>query len=183
MQPIIHTETDAYERNLELQNKAKNVVSTICEMIAQDVPDIELDYIQLMENPAEYTIMEWWEKNKEHFPENTNSAKVFDNMANTDLQELNTLVLQFQDIAKRLRRYKPTIEKNNIKWNVSKSAFEHRLDPKKKEHYNALNNFLESAEKLQEFEQGRRHHLMQFSPNLQFDNLDVVIEKNKFIEK
>ena len=184
MDPIIHTETNAYERNLELQNKAKNIVTNICETIAEDLPNVDLDYLQLFEHPAEYVILEWWKDNKNFFPNNADKAKAFSNVANTDLQELHTLVLQFQDVAKRMKAHKPTIEKNNIKWNVKKESFERRLDQKKKDHYNALNNFLESAKKLQEYEQGNGNlHLVRFSPNLQFQNMDAVINNYKFVKK
>ena len=148
------------------------------------ITDVEsINYKELFENTKEYILSSWWNEAKQFYPKNSKRDFLFSTHVHIPMQSFLRLVSDFKNNCKQLMQYKPTIDNDAVKWNVSQDKFNKYLDESKKDHYKALLNFLEASERLREFEPHNGHiHLVRYSQNLISKNGKAEIQLYNFTE-
>lgn len=166
-----------YENSLK---EAYNELMTVAEK-ALGIDKIT-DLKKYLESPKEYLVLEYWSMYCDHKPEHLDKENVFTKDTGIDLFKVDKLKAKYDKSYKLLGDHKPAVNGSEIKYRVKKDLFNRYLNKEKEAHFDALNEFLDAAKKLKEFEKNNPViHLVRCSNNIRISNLEPEIIKERFI--
>lgn len=122
---------------------------------------------QLISNPSEYLIEQFFKLYGKSEPSHVNREAFLMSKIKVDFVELNQLKKRIIDFIKKMGKNAPTISAKGLVLNLKESDFNIYLDPNRKDEYNALEAFLNAAEVIKEKYNGTEPiHLNRFHANI-----------------
>lgn len=180
----IYIDKTSFDRFDKLENEAKEKLNDLRNIFIDVTGLKNINYTKLIDDTAEYVLTSWWKTAKAFYPENANKQKAYDSQSDIEINTIESMANNFKAICKELRQYAPEIKANAVYFKVDKKLFEYYLDPSKKDHYNALKSFLNSAKELKKYEPHNMElELVRFSSNIIWQGINATIQKQNFIKR
>ena len=174
----------SYRKFTDLKTK---YLSTFNELISKSEQALGMDnvnsYRKLYDNPTDYVVSTWWKHyGVGRYPEHSDKRHVVELNSKINLQSLSGIKRELEYLAKDLKTYAPKIETKRVVFDIRKEDFNIYLREDKKEHYQALVNWLDATKKLRAFTTiGGASALQRTVPNnLQLKGMEAVPNLNVF---
>ena len=169
---------------MKRENAIKSYVEEL-KKISETVISLDKidNYKAFLEEPADYLILKYWQENETFFPPNTLPELAITQNTNFNKDSVNSISSELKALIQSMGKHAPTINATDVIWNLNKENFNEYLDPKKKEHFQALKDFITASNKLREFDGSNMLHLVRYTPSLLMDGLGIKINKNNFIKR
>lgn len=173
-----------YQRFHNIQDELQKYYDEFMMLADQSLGLNKVDNVKMyLDNPADYLVNRYrtlWLKDR---PPHLDFAMIFENETRVTVLRLDQLKSRFWNTHKSLGKYAPTINAKGMTTNIKKEYFNVYLDESKKDHYNALKSFLDSLDKLREYENVQQPvNFVRSINSLIMNNLTPVINTSKFIK-
>lgn len=181
---ILDNDTISFQRYQRIENDLKNILNQL-EAKHKEVlgKDIKIDYKAYLVAPSDYLVSTYWQNYCSELPSHLNKKSIIFSQTNIDVNEAELLGIIWNENSLTMRAdCLPKITLKGVKWGVRKELFNRYLDDSKKDHYNALQSFLEAYENLNKYEnlQGLRY-LPRITRNYTAHNLELGINPELFV--
>lgn len=180
---LLYTDLKLFEQYKAKEDKVKEIINELMQLSEKALGITKVSSIKkYLDNPKDYLVNEYWTLYCSHKPQHLNKTNVFVNETNIDLSILHRLKKELDNTITALHEFAPVIDEDSITYKVNKDSFNKYLDPLKKDHYKALEDFFKCAKRLQQFEPyNKDHFLARYSESIHMVNIEASINKLKFV--
>lgn len=171
---LTEIELQLFENLQELQNIVRTCLGTEHKIY-------DLEYF--LKSPLEYLISEFWKINKHLFPQTIKPEDAFANTSGYAISYIKNKKEVFWNNYKKLGKHTPKITDKGVVSTINKEDFNIYLDEDKKEHYNALKQFIEAFKELGKHEKQKDIYLSNISQYIVYNREGLGIRTHKFSQK
>ena len=148
---VIGHRTDEYERFLKLENELKELCGAL-ETKAKEILGVDGidDFVSFMSGPYDYLINDFFRLYGGNEAPHIDRERFALSKVTIDKREIDALAKRIGELLKLMQRHRPSFTPNGMKWNLEKSSFDMILDESKRDEYELVKKFVDTAIELRE---------------------------------
>ncbi|TLP75697.1 hypothetical protein [Maribacter sp. ACAM166] len=176
-------DADGYKKYLTKDEEVFNTYSELTKLTTKAIGDFKMitDQADFLESPFDYTLEIFWDKYCQNEPQHLDRELVFKTKTNISREQFNALESSIKATIRQMVVYAPKVSKTGLKSTINKDDFNIYLNENKKEEYDLVTKFMDTAIELHsKFNATMIAHVVRYHQGILLEGLNPVINVQYF---
>jgi len=162
---LLYNDTATFKYFKDTEDKCINAINKLTLIAEGTIKDgVITDYSAFLKNPEKWLTDTYWNVwGSKYNPPHADKKSVYERSANVNLSSVRELTQLYNDTAKALGKYAPSV-KGKVKRNVIEKKFDVFVPEHKEADFKAAMNLVKAIEKFQKsFPTAEQYHIQRFT--------------------